>query len=103
MSDVIEVTSLDALTEKISEDDHVVVDFAATWCGPCKVFRRHFDASAQRSDATFVHVYVDEVDGVADTYAVSQVPTVMEFKGGEFWKYLTSRTAIPLLREIESV
>ena len=97
----IEVTSFSELQKILSENDEVVVDFSATWCGPCKVFRRHFDAASERVDVPFVNVYVDKVDDVQEHYGVYQVPTVKHFKDG-LVRDLKARTAVPLLREITS-
>lgn len=62
----------------------VVVDFFATWCGPCKMLGPVFEGvSSEMSDkAKFFKLDVDESDNVADKYGISAVPTMIIFKDG---------------------
>jgi thiol-disulfide isomerase/thioredoxin len=82
-----------------------VVDFAApAWCGPCIKFSPHFKAAAERSDATFVHIDVDVADAdLVQEYNILGVPTVLGFVNDKLTATIESRTAIPLLREIEAL
>ena len=62
----------------------VVVDFFATWCGPCKMFAPPFEAAAEKhDDIEFLKVDVDEFEDLAVSLGISYVPTIMLFKGGE--------------------
>lgn len=62
----------------------VVVDFFATWCGPCKMFAPIFEAAAEKhDDIEFLKVDVDEFEDLAVSLGISYVPTIMLFKGGE--------------------
>ncbi|HOT76249.1 MAG TPA: thioredoxin [Candidatus Wallbacteria bacterium] len=63
----------------------VVVDFFATWCGPCKMIAPLFEELAKEYDgkAKFVKVDIDESPNLASAYKVRGVPTLMVFKGGE--------------------
>lgn len=63
----------------------VVVDFFATWCGPCKMIAPLFEELAKEysGKARFVKVDIDESPNLAATYKVRGVPTLMVFKGGE--------------------
>ena len=62
-----------------------VVDFSATWCGPCKMLEPVFkDASNELGDkAKFLKVDVDICGDVAQKYGISAVPTIIIFKDGE--------------------
>jgi thioredoxin 1 len=63
--------------------DHlVVVDFFATWCGPCKVIAPKLEALSTelKGSVMFLKVDVDEVEEVATEYGVSAMPTFMFFK-----------------------
>ncbi|KAF8790160.1 Thioredoxin-2 like protein [Argiope bruennichi] len=56
-------------------DKLVVVDFHATWCGPCKMIAPFFqDLAEEFKDVVFLKVDVDEVEDVAGQYNVSSIP-----------------------------
>ncbi|GAA0865487.1 thioredoxin [Paraclostridium tenue] len=62
----------------------VVVDFFATWCGPCKMLAPVFESvSEELNDAKFVKVDIDESLELAQKYGISTVPTMMIFKDGK--------------------
>ena len=63
----------------------VVVDFYATWCGPCKMLAPVFEELEKDMDgqAKFVKIDIDESMEIARKYMVSSVPTVMIFKDGK--------------------
>lgn len=103
MSEVIEVKTREQFDALVAENDKVVVDFWATWCGPCKRFAPHYAAAAERSDAVLVKVDVDAVQDLSSEYNIQSVPTVLGFKDGALTATIESRTAIPLLREIEAL
>ena len=56
----------------------VVVDFFATWCGPCKMLAPVFE-----NDATFLKVDIDQSLELAQQFRISTVPTMMIFKDGK--------------------
>ncbi|QHS73512.1 thioredoxin TRX2 [Saccharomyces paradoxus] len=67
-----------------SGDKLVVVDFFATWCGPCKMIAPMIEKfSEQYSDATFYKLDVDEVSDVAQKAEVSSMPTLIFYKSGK--------------------
>lgn len=62
----------------------VVVDFYATWCGPCKIISPKLEEmAAQFTDVIFLKVDVDDCEEVASTYGISCMPTFMFFKKTE--------------------
>ena len=63
----------------------VVVDFFATWCGPCKMLAPVFEQAGEemQNDATFLKVDIDESLELAQQFKISTVPTVMVFKNGK--------------------
>ncbi|KAL3640154.1 Cytoplasmic thioredoxin isoenzyme 2 [Castilleja foliolosa] len=61
----------------------VVVDFSATWCGPCKMMEPIFnDLSIKYSDVDFVKIDVDELSDVAREFGVQAMPTFLLLKQG---------------------
>ena len=62
----------------------VVVDFFATWCGPCKMLAPVFEElSGEMNDVNFFKVDVDQALDIARKYAITTVPTMLIFKDGE--------------------
>lgn len=85
MPSITAVESLDEFKAKLAEagDKLVVVDFFATWCGPCKMIAPKLEAMAQKlSNVVFIKVDVDEAEDVAAEYAISAMPTFKFFKNG---------------------
>lgn len=61
-----------------------VVDFFATWCGPCKMLAPVFEElSGEMDGVNFFKVDVDQALDVARRYAITTVPTMIIFKDGE--------------------
>lgn len=61
-----------------------VVDFFATWCGPCKVFTPILESAAQNYPEThFYKVDIDEDASLAERYQIMTVPTLLFFKGNQ--------------------
>ncbi|EGX47064.1 Cytoplasmic thioredoxin isoenzyme 2 [Orbilia oligospora] len=81
---VAEIKSQKEFTDLIAGDKVTVVDFHATWCGPCKQIAPFVEKlSGEFKDANFVKVDVDEVTDVAAECGVRAMPTFMIFRGGE--------------------
>jgi len=68
----------------------LVIDFYATWCGPCKMLAPVFEeVAAKYPDATFVKVNVDEEEELARKFRISVIPTLVFVKNGEAVKTTT--------------
>ncbi|XP_060212181.1 thioredoxin H2-like, partial [Lycium barbarum] len=62
----------------------VVIDFTATWCGPCKYMEPVLNEfAAKYTDVEFVKIDVDELADVAQEYGVQAMPTFMLIKKGK--------------------
>jgi len=61
----------------------VIVDFEATWCGPCKLVGPILEQiNEENDDVTLVKVNVDEESAFASKYSIVSIPTIMLFKDG---------------------
>lgn len=68
----------------VVSNDVVLVDFFATWCGPCKMLGPVLEEFDQdRSDVKIVKVDIDEKTDLAREYGVMSVPTLILFKDGK--------------------
>ena len=69
---------------KSIETGLTVVDFFATWCGPCRMLAPILeDVSETRDDVKFLKVDVDENFELAKSFGIMSVPTVLFFKDGK--------------------
>lgn len=70
--------------EKIAGTNEIVVDFWATWCGPCRAFGPIFEQVSEKfDDVPFVKVDIDQSPDLASAAAIKAVPTVMVIKRGD--------------------
>ena len=70
--------------ENLINDDLVLVDFFATWCGPCRMLSTVLDnVSNSRDNLKIVKMDVDQNMSLAKTYGVMSVPTLVLFKNGK--------------------
>ena len=80
---VMELTSHD-FDQKKSENELLLVDFWAEWCGPCKSMHPIFSRMAKKyKSVRFARVNVDNAQDIAMRYGVQSIPTFIMFKDGE--------------------
>ena len=68
--------------EELIKNKKVVVDFYATWCGPCKMFGPVFEKVSNESSITFIKIDVDAHEDIARKYGIMSIPTLILFKNG---------------------
>ena len=67
-----------------ADDELVVVDFFATWCGPCQMLAKELEALDKEQEAfRIVKVDIDENPGLTRQWEISTVPTVFMIKDGQ--------------------
>ena len=91
MANVIDVNDEIFEQEVVNSDIPVVVDFWATWCGPCRKLGPVIDEIAQSYDGKvkFVKVNTEENLNTAKKYSISGLPSLLVFKSGEAVERMT--------------
>ncbi|ACC43884.1 thioredoxin TrxC [Mycobacterium marinum M] len=102
-SATIEVSDASFSTEVLSSNKPVLVDFWATWCGPCKMVAPVLEEIAtERADSlTVAKLDVDANPETARNFQVVSIPTMILFKDGEPVKRIVgAKGKAALLREL---
>ena len=77
---VIELTQ-DNLSDTIENNDTVIIDFWAPWCGPCQTFKPVFADAAERHDGVvFAACNTEEQQELGAMFGIRSIPTVMVFR-----------------------
>ncbi|KAJ3167639.1 Cytoplasmic thioredoxin isoenzyme 2 [Geranomyces variabilis] len=68
----------------VLKENKVVIDFHATWCGPCKMIAPKYEGfSTKYTGAVFVKLDVDEVPDVAEKEGISSMPSFLIYVDGQ--------------------
>lgn len=80
----LKITKDNFQTEVLEAKETVLVDFWASWCGPCKMIGPIIDQIAdERTDIKVCKINVDEEQELAVQFKVMSIPTLLVFKGGK--------------------
>lgn len=99
-----EIVNKEKFNELIKSGEIVIVDFFATWCGPCQMFLPIFDEVSSELDVNMIKIDIDQEMEVASGNNVLGVPTIVAFKDGkEISRFSGFRPKEELLQFIEAV
>lgn len=96
---------MDSFSDIINRDGLTLVDFFATWCGPCKMMHPVLTQLKEQvsPNVRIIKVDVDQAAALASSYAVQAVPTLMLFRSGEvLWRHSGALSAAELKAVIDS-
>ena len=86
--------------QNIINSDYALVDFFATWCGPCRMLSPVIENIAtSRDNIKVAKVDVDKFNDLAHTYGVMSIPTLILFKNGKVVSTKVGFLPEPLLNE----
>jgi thioredoxin len=73
--------TLDSFESTITSNDTVIVDFWASWCGPCRSFAPTYEAASEKNpDIVFGKVNTEEQQQLAQEFGIRSIPTLMVFR-----------------------
>jgi thioredoxin 1 len=78
------LTSENFEAEVLKESKTVLIDFWASWCGPCRMLSPVVDQIAEeRQDIKVCKVNIDEQPELAQKFGIMSIPTLLVFRGGK--------------------
>jgi thioredoxin 1 len=101
---IIDATDKDFNKNVIKKEGIVLVDFHATWCGPCKQLSPEISklAAKYKGKASIVKVDVDKAPKISEEYKIQYIPHVILFKDGKVVKVVEGRDAKSIGKDIEA-
>lgn len=83
MSNIKTITESEFQTEVLGSTDKVMVEFGASWCGPCKALEPILDKVASEVTFKILKIDIDDCPELTKKYSVRGAPTVMVFQNGK--------------------
>ena len=101
MSKVVHVNDQNFQQEVLQSDRPVMIDFSASWCGPCKLLAPVVEELAETYDGKLkvAKIDVEEAQQTALKYGVLSVPTLLFLKGGEVTEQIVGNVARQKIEE----
>ena len=97
---------MEKFNEMINGEQLTLVDFFATWCGPCKMMHPILDQLKEKmgDDIRILKVDVDKNEALSMQYRIQSVPTLMLFKKGEMvWRQSGAMSLNDLMQKISQL
>ena len=81
---IVKLTDEESFEKILKENKKVVVDFNATWCGPCRMMGRIMeDVEEEFKDITFLKVDTDDFMTLAQKYSIVSIPAFVAYEDGK--------------------
>ena len=97
---------MEKFNEMINGEQLTLVDFFATWCGPCKMMHPILEQLKEKmgDDIRILKVDVDKNEALSMQYRIQSVPTFMLFKKGEMlWRQSGAMSLNDLMQKISQL
>lgn len=97
---------MEKFNEMINGEQLTLVDFFATWCGPCKMMHPILEPLKEKmgDDIRILKVDVDKNEALSMQYRIQSVPTLMLFKKGEMlWRQSGAMSLNDLMQKISQL
>ena len=97
---------MEKFNEMINDEQLTLVDFFATWCGPCKMMHPILEQLKEKmgDDIRILKVDVDKNEALSLQYRIQSVPTLMLFKKGEMlWRQSGAMSLNDLMQKISQL
>ena len=92
----------ETFSKALGDNDILIVDFWADWCGPCNKVAPILDEISSEYNTTILKVHVDENPELSSKYEVSSIPTIMVFeKGVQVKKIIGAQPKHKMIKELE--
>lgn len=96
------ISQVKELQDELEKNKLVVIDYWATWCGPCKNIAPFFEELSNKYEATFLKVDIDDAEELAETAGVQCLPTFQIYKNGNKVDEITGADKEKLENSIKS-